>query len=67
MGRSFNVPLPDSISLEPTEVLLLLDALDLAEDPSIPQPRRAAARAAIKLLTRKMWEELGDILDEAIA
>ncbi len=65
MGRSFNVPLPDSISLEPTEVLLLLDALDLAEDPWIPQPRRAAAaRAAIKLLTRKMWEELGDILDE---
>jgi hypothetical protein len=65
MGRSFGVPLPETIALDGREVLLVLDALDLAENPHIPQHvRAAAARQAIKLLTRKMWQELGDILDE---
>ncbi len=58
--------LPDQISLSREEVATVLFALDLAE-VSAPAAGRQEVRRAIRLLTSKLWPELGDLLgdDEA--
>ena len=57
--------LPEHISLDLTEVAIVLGALDRAAeltDPAMDEHR--AIRRATRLITRKVWPELGDLLDE---
>ncbi len=59
------VRLPASISLDLTEVRTVLEALDDAE--ALTQPGtdlQVNIRTAIVLITRKVWPDLGDLLDE---
>ena len=59
------VRLPDQIRLNLREVAMLIFALDMAEDEagdnSAAQSQIAAAR---RLLTSKLWPELGDLLED---
>lgn len=41
----------------------MLQALDIAEMATRSIDERAAARAAIRIVTSKVWPELGDLLD----
>ena len=57
--------LPDRIALDLSEVAILLGALDRASEFAEPgTDTQRAIRAATRLLTRKVWPELGDLLDE---
>jgi hypothetical protein len=59
------VELPDVIELTLAESGVVLDALDQAE--VLARPRSEAwrlIRAGIVLLTRKLWPELGRLLDD---
>jgi len=59
------VRLPDQIRLNLREVAMLIFALDMAEDEAgdngAAQSQIAAAR---RLLTSKLWPELGDLLED---
>ena len=59
------VHLPASIELTLAEASVVLDALDQAE--LLARPRSEAwrlIRAGIVLLTRKLWPDLGRLLDD---
>jgi hypothetical protein len=56
--------LPDQIILDRHEVAIVLYALDLVEFAALPTADRARVRKAIRLVTSKLWSELGGILDE---
>lgn len=56
--------LPDEITLRRDEVAILLFALDVV-DNAVSEPEDAEkVRRAVRLLTRKLWPELGDLLDD---
>lgn len=56
--------LPDEITLRRDEVAILLFALDVV-DNAVSEPEDAEkVRRAVRLLTRKLWPELGGLLDD---
>lgn len=57
------VELPDQITLTLDEVSAVLEVLDTAEVTARTGVERAAAREVIRLITAKLWPELGDLLD----
>jgi hypothetical protein len=57
------VALPDEIKLSREEAGALLAALDIAE-ASVRQEDRETVRRAIRIVTSKLWPELGDLLDD---
>jgi hypothetical protein len=57
--------LPDSINLDLSEVAVLLGALDRAAELAEPDtPDYRAIRRATRLITGKVWPDLGDLLDD---
>ena len=56
--------LPDQVTLTRDEISVVLFALDVTESTELGEPDRAAVRRAIRLITRKLWPELGDLLDD---
>jgi hypothetical protein len=56
--------LPDCVELELSEVAVVLGALDEAAELAAPGTEaHRSIRVATKLLTGKVWPELGDLLD----
>lgn len=56
--------LPEEIKLTHDEAATVLFALDVV-DSAAPDPEDAeTVRRAVRLLTRKLWPELGDLLDD---
>jgi len=43
---------------------VVLFALDLTETADLGEAERAAVRRAIRLITAKLWPELGDLLGD---
>ena len=58
------VRLPDSVTLTRDEISVVLFALDLTETADLEEPERAAVRGAIRLITAKLWPELGGLLGD---
>lgn len=56
--------LPDEITLTRDELAVVLFALDVVEDAEVDSADAAMVRRAIRLLTAKLWPELGDLLDD---
>lgn len=56
--------LPDEITLTRDEVGVVLYSLDLVDTVTTDNADRTAVRNAIRLLTAKLWPELGDLLGE---
>jgi len=57
--------LPDAVTFDRPEVAAsLLFASDLVETAQVEESDRAIVRAAIRLVTSKLWPELGDLLEE---
>ena len=56
------VELPDHIQLTLDEVTAVLEVLDMAEATAPSDDERSAARDAIRLITSKLWPDLGDLL-----
>jgi hypothetical protein len=56
--------LPDEIALTLDELAIVLFALDVVEGAEITADDRAKVRRAVRLLTRKLWPELGGLLDD---
>jgi len=56
--------LPDSITLTRDEISVVLFSLDLSESAELGEPERASVRRAIRLITAKLWPELGDLLGD---
>ena len=56
--------LPDEIVLTRDELSVVLFALDTLADAGVTGEDAAKVHRAIRLLTRKLWPELGDLLDE---
>jgi hypothetical protein len=57
--------LPETINLDLSEVGVILGALDRAAELAAPDSADyQAIRRATRLLTVKVWPELGDLLDE---
>ena len=58
--------LPDSVTLTRDEISVVLFALDLMETAGLGEAERAAVRRAIRLITAKLWPELGDLLGDEV-
>jgi hypothetical protein len=57
--------LPERIELDLSEVAVVLGALDRAAELADPNSASyRAIRSATRLLTAKLWPELGDLLDD---
>jgi len=56
--------LPDEISLTRDELAVILFALDVVEETDVDPADAAKVRRAIRLLTAKLWPELGDLLGD---
>lgn len=56
--------LPDAVTLTRDEISVVLFALDLTETADLGEAERAAVRRAIRLITAKLWPELGDLLGD---
>ena len=56
--------LPGEIVLTSDELAVVLFALDVLADAGLTGEDAAKVRRAIRLLTRKLWPEPGDLLDE---
>jgi hypothetical protein len=63
VGRPF-VDLPDEIVLTRDEVAVVLLGLDTLDETELDSTARHQVDRAIRLLTTKLWPELGDLLDE---
>ncbi len=57
------VRLPDHIVLTPAEAAQLLEVLDIAAATAGTEEERVAVREAVRMITAKLWPELGDLLD----
>jgi hypothetical protein len=57
------VRLPDHIELTPAEAGQLLEVLDIASVVARSDEERLAVRTAVRMITAKLWPELGDLLD----
>jgi len=56
--------LPESITLTRDEISVVLFGLDVLETAELGEPERASVRRAIRLITAKLWPELGDLLGD---
>ena len=56
--------LPEEVTLSRDELAIVLFALDVVEEAQVPADDAAKVRRAIRLLTTKVWPELGDLLDD---
>lgn len=57
--------LPERVTLDLSELTILLGALDRAAERLDPDSEdHRAVRRATRLLTHKVWPELGDLLEE---
>ena len=56
--------LPDEITLTRDEVAVVLFALDVVDSAVSEREEAEKVRRAVRLLTRKLWPELGDLLDD---
>lgn len=56
--------LPDEVTLTRDELAVVLFALDVVEEADVDQETTTKVRRAIRLLTAKLWPELGDLLDD---
>lgn len=56
--------LPEEITLTRDELAVVLFALDVVEDAAVGLAGQAKVRRAIRLLTAKLWPELGDLLGD---
>ena len=57
------VRLPDHIVLTPAEAGRLLEVLDIAAATARTEAERGAVGQAVRMITAKLWPELGDLLD----
>jgi hypothetical protein len=65
LGVSFPfVELPDQITLSRDEVAVILLGLDTVDEAGLSPGEAARVRRAIRLLTTKLWSELGGLLDD---
>ena len=55
---------PDEITVARDELAIVLFALDVVEGAEVTADDRAKVRRAVRLLTRKVWPELGGLLDD---
>lgn len=58
------VELPDRIELTLDEVASILAALDVADLAARTDTERRTARTAIRIVTTKLWPELGGLFDD---
>jgi hypothetical protein len=56
--------LPDHISLSLDEVAIVLAVLDSAQLTAETKTERENARRAIRIITTKLWPELGRLLED---
>ncbi len=56
--------LPDEISVTRDEAAVVLLALDLLQTSAAAPDEAAKVRRAVRLLTRKLWPDLADLVDE---
>ena len=56
--------LPDEVTLSRDELAVVLFALDVVEEADVDAENGAKVRRAIRLLTAKLWPELGDLLGD---
>ncbi len=56
-------PLPDHIEVSLAEAGELLEVLDIAAAAARTDAERAAVKGASRMITVKLWPELGDLLD----
>jgi hypothetical protein len=56
--------LPDEIILSRDELAVELFALEVVEEAEVEDADAAKVRRAIRLLTAKLWPELGDLLGD---
>ena len=56
--------LPDEITLSRSELAVVLAGLDVVEGAAVDAGDAVKVRRAIRLLTVKVWPELGDLLDD---
>jgi hypothetical protein len=57
------VHLPDRIELSLVEASGLLEVLDIAAAAARTDDERCAVANAVRMITTKLWPELGDLLD----
>ncbi len=57
------VHLPDQITLTLQEIAVVLAALDVADETG-EEADRKVVRRAIRMVTSKLWPELGGLLDD---
>lgn len=55
--------LPDRIEVTAAEAGQLLEVLDIAAATARTDEERIAVREAVRMITAKLWPELGDLLD----
>jgi hypothetical protein len=58
------IPLPDEITISRDEAGILLAAPDLGE-AAVDAQQRPTMRRAIRIVTAKLWPELGDLFDDS--
>lgn len=56
--------LPDEITLTRDELAVVLFALDVVDEADVNDAHAAKVRRAIRMLTTKLWPELGDLLGD---
>ena len=57
------VRLPDHIELSLAEASELLEVLDIAATTARTDEERLAVRETVRMITARLWPELGDLLD----
>ena len=57
------VRLPDRIELSLVEASELLEVLDIAVTTARTDAERLAVHEAVRMITARLWPELGDLLD----
>ena len=63
MGDQPFAELPEEITFTREEVAVLMFGLDVLEEAQVAPGDAAKVRKAIRLLTGKLWPDLGDLLD----
>ncbi len=58
------VDLPDEITLTRDEAAIVLFALDVVDSAVSERGDAEKVTRAVRLLTRKLWPELGELLDD---